>query len=130
MKILNPIKLLLVLTMLHFAGYHHGGGGSHGDTVHYHLCAAGCYAVCVAAPEEFVGGFGPLQYVKPVFPAHLCMVSLAHPVPVEVGQQDVEVHLLVVQIAYHQHAHGIICISVYDDCCFWGGVGGGNVECV
>ena len=79
---------------------------------------------------KLIGGLGPLQHVEPVFPAHLYMVPFAHPVSVKVGQQDVEPHLLAVQIAYHQHAHGIIRISVYDDCCFEGGVGGGNVECM
>ena len=64
----------------------------------------------MVASEKLIGGLGPLLHVEPVFPAELYMVPFAHPVSVMVEQQDVEPHLLAIQIAYHQDALGIIRI--------------------
>ena len=56
--------------------------------------------------------------------------TLAVPGIAQVGQEDVAAQVVVIEVAYHQHADGIVRVAVHDDCRPSRRVGSGGIECV
>ena len=96
----SHVRLLL------FAGHHHRRGGTHRYAVHGDRGLGA---------EELVGDTRPTDHVVAVEPAHTDVIATALTGAVEVGQEDVEAQVVVIEIADHEHAHGAILVAVDDD---------------
>ena len=91
--------------LLLLARDHHGRRRAHRNPVDHHPGVAA---------EDVVGNVHPPQHVEAVLPPHPDGTAFALPVVIKVRQQDVAAQVAVVEIADHQHPHGVVRIAVDD----------------
>lgn len=102
-----------------FARDAHHGGGSHRHTVEHHPRIA-------TTTETTVGHLHPVHHVEAVEPTHLHGLTLAAAVSVEVGEQEIETHVVVDGGDVH-HTHTVVLIAVDEEGHAVGGSGSEDI---
>lgn len=102
-----------------FARDAHHGGGSHRHAVEHHPRIA-------TTTETAVGHLHPAHHVEAVEPTHLHGLTLAAAVGVEVGEQEIETHVVVDRSDVH-HTHAVVLIAVDEEGHTVGGAGSEDI---
>lgn len=102
-----------------FARYAHHRGSSHRHTVEHHPRAT-------IMTETAVGHLHPAHHVEAIEPTHLHGLPLAAAVGVEVGEQEIETHVVVDRSDVH-HTHTVVLIAVDEEGHAVGGSGSKDI---
>lgn len=102
-----------------FARDAHHGGSSHRHAVEHHPRIA-------STTETAVGHLHPAHHVEAVEPTHLHGLTLAAAVSVEVGEQEIETHVVVDGGDVH-HTHTVVLIAVDEEGHAVGGSGSKDI---
>lgn len=102
-----------------FARDAHHGGSSHRHAVEHHPRIA-------IMTETAVGHLYPAHHVEAVEPTHLHGLALAAAVGVEVGEQEIETHVVVDGSDVH-HTHPVVLIAVDEEGHTVGGAGSEDI---
>ena len=94
------------VSLLLFAGHHHHRGGAHRHAVQSDRGSGA---------KKLISDARPADHIEAVEPTHADIIAAAQASAVEVGQEDVEAQIMVIEIANHKHAHGAIGVAVNDD---------------
>ncbi len=102
-----------------FARDAHHGGSSHRHAVEHHPRIA-------STTETTVGHLHPAHHVEAIEPTHLHGLTLAAAVGVEVGEQEIETHVVVDGGDVH-HTHTVVLIAVDEEGHAVGGPGSKDI---